>query len=685
MAAITSNGTGGGNSNVGGSWAGGVSPIDGDSVTIVAGDIVTLIGVNAWGDDTATAVRVSGKLSADRTANCSLSIRGDIRWLNGGERDFGSIASPILWPITCTILPNRSAVPAGGKWNIRADNGAKLSDVGSPATRNTQITSASGVVATGTTFDVADATGWQLGAKIVIGQTDAVLAHTETGIIFSITPTVGTAATIVLTAGVAYTHVQFARVGYLWSNVVYRAYHGAAYPFRVHQTGGSLTPAGSRNIRDVLLDAVQAGLTFADMIRDDASSTNAWGIIDSISLDNVNASGISIFGNIYPKVISNIAAYGSALQSGWYPGYGFGITFNDCISYGSAGFALSMASVTDIIHNRCEFIHSVNGTMDLNGVAESVFNDCKLHSSSGPLIGRGSNTAVSVMFNSCSIGSSDLPGTTTAAGGVTGLSGSLVQWTLTNCKFKSSGLGYVLNYSSYSSYVKIANKDINPLIQEVYYRQGVLVRDNTSKLSGITSLKLSPTSATSPMDFIVYIPAPNNKSVGVSGVLFLDTANPTTVTLSGLGITPSVYTMTTTGVNEPFFIHGMQTTGTDGILTVTISTQGTTGNLWVDALSAPQAQAIDFGELNFWTGALPVSLITANYSSGGDVWNSLITNYALTGSFGALLSNYIDAAVSSRLATTGYISPSGASVNVTKVNGITVQGSGVTLDPWRPV
>jgi hypothetical protein len=151
---------------------------------------------------------------------------------------------------------------------------------------------------------------------------------------------------------------------------------------------------------------------------------------------------------------------------------------------------------------------------------------------------------------------------------------------------------------------------------------------------------MTPTSSTSPLTFRLQIPAPTGKKVGVSGYLWRDTANTTTVTLLGLGITDSTYTASgTLSANEQFFVSGTQVTGTDGILTLTISTTGASGNLWVDAVSAPQAAAIDFGEFNYWSGGLPTQLMTATYVSAADVWNTLASNANLTGSMGEELNN----------------------------------------------
>jgi len=69
MAIITSNGAGGGLFSAPTAWAGGVVPVAGDKVTIATGDTITVDGVYTIGDDTTTAVTVSGTLLCSQTIN----------------------------------------------------------------------------------------------------------------------------------------------------------------------------------------------------------------------------------------------------------------------------------------------------------------------------------------------------------------------------------------------------------------------------------------------------------------------------------------------------------------------------------------------------------------------------------------------------------------------------------------
>jgi len=84
-AAISSNGTGGGNWNTGSTWAGGVVPGAGDDVTIVAGDVVTLDVSPA----TVTSLTIASTATFDINANTlnvtgAVTINGSFDDLSGG-------------------------------------------------------------------------------------------------------------------------------------------------------------------------------------------------------------------------------------------------------------------------------------------------------------------------------------------------------------------------------------------------------------------------------------------------------------------------------------------------------------------------------------------------------------------------------------------------------------------------
>jgi hypothetical protein len=83
MSAITSNGTGGGNASSGSSWAGGVAPVDGDTITVANGDTITQDVDRIYGSKSSNvgdAITVNGSVGSFGTlkvnSGVTLTLRG---------------------------------------------------------------------------------------------------------------------------------------------------------------------------------------------------------------------------------------------------------------------------------------------------------------------------------------------------------------------------------------------------------------------------------------------------------------------------------------------------------------------------------------------------------------------------------------------------------------------------------
>lgn len=651
MATITSLGTG--YYDVGGTWVGGIVPVEGDKVIIASGHVVTIRDTRIAGDDTTTAFTITGTLKADRTANSSLTVKGDIQMSASTTAtiDYGrfSTTDPIPAGITATLILNYSAAMANYKYGIFVGDSANAYFCGATKTRNTVTTTSLAI--SGTSVDVADITGWSVGDWVVFAQTDGTISHHERKQIATLTPTTGTAGTITFTA-VSYAHAIGCSVGNFSSNVIVKSYN-TTNPAYVCFRSTTTTSNNRREVDYTSFEYIGSDITL--------TSTKVWctttqSIVTTPFLSFSNCSfyngnnSAGLFLNLLntTTVFSNHAFYVDAGLSGslYYTASGTYTQLEDSVFYYSVGLFVTSAysqGGQGATYRRCKFWSNgtTTGSVSITNGAGLEFVDCEWHTNqaTSPFVWLGSGDAT---FTNCKFGSSDLPGSPTFyyildAGTTYGQVGRFI---LNDCLFGTPITSFYKNQEKpnlkYVTY--IANKNLDPLVQEIYTPNGTIVRDNTSKISGATSLKMSPTSVTNALTFTLQIPAPTGKKVGVSGYLWRDTANVTTVTLSGLGITPSTYTASgSLSANEQFFVSGTQTTGTDGILTLTISTTGSSGNLWVDAVSAPQAAAIDFGEFNYWSGGLPTQLMTATYVSALDVWNTLASNVTVPGSMGKVV------------------------------------------------
>lgn len=205
MAAINSNGTGGGNWSAVGTWAGAAVPIEGDTVTILNGDTITIDQNITVGADTATAaidVASGGKLEVLSTvaADYTLTLKGDLKNSSGGIIEIGTVANPIPAARIFTIKLNYSAALVIGKYGFL--HSGDLIIQGDPArttVTNCLLNADAAVDATGLTSDVS--TGWKDNDKIAIASTSRTWSEVEDGAMNG--DAVGTALTVDGFAGAA--------------------------------------------------------------------------------------------------------------------------------------------------------------------------------------------------------------------------------------------------------------------------------------------------------------------------------------------------------------------------------------------------------------------------------------------------------------------------------------------------
>lgn len=649
MAVITSNSTG--LYSTGATWVGGVVPVEGDSVVIALGHVVTVDGTYTGGDDTTTAFTINGTLKASRTVSTSLTIKGQLLLAAAvtATLDYGrrSTSDPIPSGIAATLILNKSATMANFKYGLYVGNTANAYFCGATKTINTYVIT-SNLAVSATNAIVNDVTGWAIGDNIIFASSNGTYSHWETRVLTSVTPGAGTTGTVGWAVGLSYTHAINCPVGNRTSNVTVKNFNTTTVAFacfyhnstasnnrrEVDYTSFEYVGSNSANVSTQAFVAsnttaiVTPFVTFSNnfFFECNQSVTLFLYLWNSNGFDMANLGFFSTNGSFGSHTYTAAGTFVKISNSVYY--YNNGVSHVSAFSQGGQGCTLSGNTYCS---SASAFINNGNG----DGL--SVIN-CRFHSAGGTALIQLS--AGSATFIGCNFGSSSLWGTKefsyiVNAGSVPG---QVFRGTMTDCLFGTPAISFYQNLTTTNpSYILyVANKNLDPLAQEIYTSSGLIIRDNTSKITGVTSLKMSPLSASNALTFILQVPAPTGKKVGVSGYLWRDTANVTTITLSGLGVTPSVYTASgTLSANEQFFVSGTQVTGSDGILTLTFSTIGTSGNLWVDSVSAPQAAAIDFGEFGYWAGGLPVPIVTATFTSAGDVWSYLKTNATAPGSMGS--------------------------------------------------
>lgn len=227
MAAISSNGTGGGNWSNAASWVGAAVPAEGDNATIVAGDTITVDQNTTVGNDTATAaIAVNGGLDVPHNvaADYILTLKGDLKINSGGEFNIADSSNSLDSARKFTVETNYSGALAAGKYGLLCNDGGKFRTYGT--TKSMETTLAGDVAALGTqiTVQAGEYAGWKVGDQITIAVTSTSRgpAYTEMRTIQAI-DTVN--HIITLTAGVTYAHTTDAQVCLLSHNIILTSFN----------------------------------------------------------------------------------------------------------------------------------------------------------------------------------------------------------------------------------------------------------------------------------------------------------------------------------------------------------------------------------------------------------------------------------------------------------------------------
>lgn len=239
MAAITSNGTGGGNWSAGASWTGAVVPVEGDTVIVQNGDTITIDQNITVGADSATAaidVASGGKfeLLSTAAADYTLICKGDLYVSSGGTIEIGTVANPIPPTRKFEIKLNYSASLSEGKYGL--ENYGEMIIQGANKTVKTLLISDLSV--TGTVWTVGDTTDWEVGDRLAVASTTRTYSEAEDKVI----QTVDSGTQVTMTAGATNAHSGIsptqAEVINLTRNVKVTSYN-TSYRGYVHCPAGS--------------------------------------------------------------------------------------------------------------------------------------------------------------------------------------------------------------------------------------------------------------------------------------------------------------------------------------------------------------------------------------------------------------------------------------------------------------
>lgn len=632
-------------------WVGGVIPVLGDRV--IVDHQVTLDGTYHWGDDTASAIeiRTGGVLQASSTVTSQLTSRGTVTVRDGGSLILGRLSQRLPSSITATLVLNDSAILADGKYGLAVENNAIFRAAGEVKTTNTVTTTQLNIG--DTQVIVEDSSGWQVGDTLVISAGDETLSTV------TITSISGTQVDITATTG---SHPIQSNIANFTKNVKIQAAqdNDSWLTLRTNTTSADIKELSHVEISNVASAASSArfGVNFKGGARDPSAETGIT-TIDNLTVTTQRRNGFCFdFFQVYTPILLRDLAILAGTSNAFYLRESSSMQIDDTNIYSASVGIFSFYNGGGILTsaNRCTFSSTGVSLQTITG-GPFQFTDCTFEKSH-TVVQPGYGSTVS--FNGCTFGDNVRP----VSRIVSCLRNCTQQLLFTDCTVPSGtatdNIVANLDLASNTFSANFANLNVDPLQQLVFRQPGLLVRDNSTFRTTAPSINIQHRDSRNLFEFNMNVLAPSNAPVVVSGYIRKDaqygSQNLPTVTLSGLGITPSTFTIA--DVNDEwqqFTVSGTQTTGTDGVLTLTFSSQSATGNIYIDDLIAPVARPVSTGDFNFWSGAMPLPGLLSNFVSPQEVWNAQTNEFTLQGSVGAdwnqlrtLINQRLDEEISSR-------------------------------------
>lgn len=600
------------------------------TVVVCCGHVVELDGAYTWGDDLTTTITINtistnrsvfvkGTLVHSRTVNSSLTGYGTISIQANGGIEAGTVGSPMPLAITATIIPNKSAAMVIGKYMFECLAGARISLVGATRKRWTTLTAATSI--SGTSIQVTDATGWQIGDSISIAS-DNHGTNTPQYEIFTIAGGyVSGALTVPLSGAIAYAHRNGLPVGNLSSNVSIRSYSNVQSAGCYFQAGNT-EALNTRTINHVRFDTLsgsypyQSGVSFSRVDQyANIPLVSPYASIDSCvftwtaALRNSGFLDTSLGANPYyattPTISNSVFAPEFAGASGVSMYMGSQWLLDGCLLSG-ANPVFSSAFDGNIKNCWIAQTRSTNVMSSANNghANTTTFTNCTfsgtnrdLHSSSWA-VGRH-------VFDSCDIGYT-FPLTSTTGYNLT-VGPSAISSLFLNCM---TNLRPMLVAQQTASIIGstaswlVRNRNTDVTQQEDYFSTYTALRENSTSNRGVSCISMKPTTVGYDAVRTQQILCAAGASIRVVGYVQVDTAfynggganwNPPTVTISGLGITPVVFTASAAcnGAWENYDITATNSSGAGGNLVLSYTTNPkavVTGTAYFDGV--PEAPFI---------------------------------------------------------------------------------------------
>jgi hypothetical protein len=531
------------------------------------------------GDDTTSGLTVSGTLKFSRLANSGLTVRGQIALAAGGRIDLGTEVDPISAAVAAHIEFNDSAVMGVNKYGMTtATTAAGFSAWGAAKTQKTLVTA----VLDSTNYTVLDASGWAVGDVVFLGPTTAAVATREVRKITAISFISGAIANITLSAAATNTTVVGRRLFNVTRNVRIfgktQQTYGTQFqigtnsallpdnflelgPCEFVGAGGAATAASSHGVAIALAKTAQVkkvdGPVFHSVVSVSGSTVTGCSVPAA-------ASSFCLLGVVgapqMQATLSNVLACSST-------------------GFCGIGFSNSAAAIFDrptVVGTTTPVRSSVSVSLppfeptltnvDFCGMSElagGFMFGLRITSGTVDAIGRlgftgaaGSLSCPSMELTGISIGQA--LGAVSVTDFYRSVAGQLAGITLTSCTMPADyavdrALSAIDAPAVTSNALTLYSVNNDPTKQERYTYGGQQTRDNAVFKRGPSSIRFDCWYAANPLTYSRTIQVAAGQTINVRGATrynaAYDTATPPKVTLSGLGITPQVFTDPATGAD----------------------------------------------------------------------------------------------------------------------------------------
>jgi hypothetical protein len=517
---------------------------------------------------------------------------------------------------------NKSAAMADNKYGFATVASGKFSAWGAPKTLVTNLTAdhSAGV----TSLTVSDATGWQVGDRLYIIQTDWTTDKRRDIVTIGSGYTPG-ATTVPLTAATTYAHSYAIKsslyVGNFTSNVTIGNYNDT------YRGGFALKLGSASNYNDYEMGYTSvmtiggAYPNYGFAIDSDANySATAW----KMPFKKLYKCAINLLRDVNGTYVATIQmpfcdsrlivdqclfVGDASLNNGHYVSAKSGATFSSCTFLGAGINPQSAYGALDF--NDCAISgQGVGWFTPIGANIGATFRRCKFggrrNSGTGVLLHFGAQyNWLATTMSDCDFGTT-IPTALNDVAGYTGFLaytqslGDAVQITVNNPTINMSRINFpnvtYLNNMSEESFVFAKNINSDTTQQYLLNKYGQVSRNNSIVNRSSSSCALRPISATLPLTREIKISCAVGQTVRVVGYVKMSTAfynagdcTYPSVTLSGMGATPVTFTSTSAGNNawEKYDLSITNSAGYAGTFSLTYSAQAktvTTGEVYFDGV-----------------------------------------------------------------------------------------------------